>query len=130
MIIAPIKIKQCFLLLSALTILLVASLYGMAPYWFAAHVLDIAEPNHDLAHLLRAFMCLYIGFACFWLYAVFNIQYRNPALLTVFLFPAGLVVGRLISFFVDGKPSPLLLFYLVMELVQVPLAWWVFRLKE
>lgn len=130
MTIAAGKIKQGFLLLSALTIFLVASLYGMAPDWFAAHVLNVATPNHNLAHLLRALMCFYFGFGCFWLYAAFNVQYRNPALLTVFLFPAGLVVGRVISFAVDGKPSPLLLFYLVMELIQAPLAWWVFRLKE
>jgi len=130
MIIAPGKIKQYFLLFAALTIFLVASLYGVAPNWFAAHVLGVATNHHNLAHLLRALMGLYIGFGCFWLYAALKNQYRDAALLTVILFPAGLVIGRLISFVIDGMPSPLLLFYLVMELIQVPAAWWVFRLKE
>jgi hypothetical protein len=130
MMIAPAKIKKYFLILSAATIFLVASLYGIAPRWFAAEVLGISAPYHNLSHILRAMMCMYIGFGCFWLYAAFNAQYRNPALLTVMLFPAGLVVGRLISLFADGKPSPLLLFYLVMELIQAPVAWWVFRLED
>lgn len=128
--IAPARIKQIVLVLSAATIFLVASLYGIAPRWFAAHVLGVAEPHHNLSHILRAMMFLYFGFGLFWLYAAFNVQYRNPALLTVVLFPAGLVIGRIISFVADGKPSPLLFFYMVTELIQVPLAWWAFRLKE
>ena len=128
--IAPAKIKQYFLVLSALTIFLVASLYGISPHWFATAILQEATPTHHLAHVLRAMMCMYIGFGCFWLYAAFNAPYRNPALLTVMLFPVGLVIGRIISFFIDGTPSPLLLFYLVTELIQAPLAYWAFRLKE
>ena len=128
--IAPAKIKKYFLLLSAFTIFLVASLYGIAPYWFASTILGEPTPNHNLAHLLRAMMCLYLGFGLFWLFAAFSANYRNPALLTVILFPAGLVIGRIISFFADGKPSPLLLFYLVAELIQAPVAYWAFRLKE
>jgi ABC-type polysaccharide/polyol phosphate export permease len=128
--IAPARIKQIVLILSAATIFLVASLYGVAPLWFAAHVLGIDEPHHNLSHILRAMMCLYFGFGLFWLYAAFHVNYRNPALLTVMLFPAGLVIGRITSFARDGKPSPLLLFYLVSELIQAPLAFWAFRLKE
>lgn len=128
--IASTRIKQVVLVLSAATIFLVASLYGIAPRWFAAHVLGVAEPHHNLSHILRAMMCLYIGFGLFWLYAAFNSPYRNPALLTVMLFPAGLVIGRIISYAIDGRPSPLLFFYMVSELIQAPLAYWAFRLKE
>jgi hypothetical protein len=46
------------------------------------------------------------------------------------LFPAGLVIGRILSLFIDGQPSWLLLAYLFAELVQAPLAYWVFRLPE
>lgn len=127
--IAPARIKQGVLVLSAATIFVVASLYGVAPRWFAAHVLGIAEPYHNLSHILRAMMFLYFSFGLFWLYATFKAEYRNPALLTVTLFPAGLVTGRIISLFADGQPSPLLFFYMTAELVQAPLAWWAFRLK-
>lgn len=128
--IAPAKIKRWFLILSAATIFLVASLYGIAPRWFAVHVLGIAEPYHNLSHILRAMMFMYFGFGLFWFYAAFKPEYRNPALLTVMLFPAGLVIGRIISFAFDGWPSPLLFFYMVTELIQAPLAYWAFRLKE
>ena len=128
--IAPASIKKYFLLLSAATIFLVAALYGIAPYWFAAEILGETTPNRNLAHILRAMMFLYFGFGCFWIFAASRAAYRNPALLTVMLFPAGLVIGRILSFFADGQPSPLLLFYLVMELLQVPIAYWAFRLKE
>src|ERR1700730_391994 len=117
--IAATKIKKYFLLLASSTIFLVASLYGVSPYWFASAILGVFEPNHNLAHLLRAMMCLYFGFGFFWAFAAFNANYRNPALLTVMLFPAGLVIGRILSLFADGKPSPLLLFYMVAEFIQV-----------
>jgi hypothetical protein len=123
------RIRQGVLLLSAATIVLVASLYGGVPDQFASTILGV-EPNPSVLHLLRAFMCLYLAFAAFWAYAVFDARYRGPALLTVALFPAGLVVGRIISVLVDGAPSSLLQFYLVAELVQAPLAFWVFRLEE
>jgi Domain of unknown function (DUF4345) len=127
---APARIRQAVLILSAATIFLVAALYGVAPRWFAAQVLGIAAPYHNLWHLLRAMMFLYFAFGLFWLYAAFNARYRGPALLTVMLFPAGLVIGRIISLIADGKPSPLLFFYMAVELIQVPLAWWAFRLRE
>lgn len=128
--IAPSTIKQAVLLCSAATIFGVASLYGIAPYWFAKSVLGEATPTHHLAHVLRAMMFMYVAFGCFWIYAAFRAEYRNPALLTVMLFPAGLVVGRIISVVLDGQPSPLLSFYLVAELIQTPLAYWAFRLRE
>jgi hypothetical protein len=75
-------------------------------------------------------MCLYLGFALFWLFAAFSDKYRNAAVLTVALFPAGLVIGRILSFVADGQPSSLLLVYLFAELIQAPVAYWVFRLPE
>jgi Domain of unknown function (DUF4345) len=128
--IAPSKIKKIVLLLASSTIILVAALYGVSPYWFASAVLGISEPYHNLAHILRAMMCMYFGFGFYWFFAAFSAKYRNPALLTVMLFPAGLVTGRIISLFADGKPSALLLFYMVAEVIQVPVAYWAFRLPE
>lgn len=121
------RLKQWFLVLSALTIAGVGALYGVNPRWFAATFLGVADLDRDVAHLPRAVMCLYVAFGMFWLFAAFNAGYRNAAVLTVMLFPAGLVVGRVLSVVVDGPPSPLLSFYLLAELVQAPLADWVFR---
>jgi len=46
------------------------------------------------------------------------------------LFSGGLVSGRIISLFADGKPSGLLLLYVAMEFVFVPIAYWVLKLPN
>jgi hypothetical protein len=122
--------KKYFLILASSTIFVVGSLYGVSPYWFAETFLGVSQLDLNLAHILRATMCMYLGFALFWLFAAFSDKYRNAALLTVVLFPAGLVIGRIFSFFADGQPSSLLLVYLIAELVQAPVAYWVFRLPD
>lgn len=123
-------IKKWFLVLAALTLLPVALLYGVSPRWFASVFLGVSELDRDLVHILRAMMCLYLGFGAFWVFAAFSGRYRDAALLTVVLFPAGLVIGRIISYFADGHPAPLLFIYLLFELIQVPLAIWVFKLPD
>ena len=109
---------------------MVGALYGVSPHWFARTFLGVSQLDPNLAHILRATMCLYLGFALFWLFAAFSDKYRNAAVLTVVLFPAGLVIGRILSFVADGQPSSLLLVYLFAELIQAPVAYWVFRLPE
>lgn len=48
-------------------------------------------------------MCLYLALGCFWLFAAFSDRHRSTAILTTILFAGGLVIGRLISFIVDGQ---------------------------
>jgi hypothetical protein len=124
------QIKKYFLILSSLTIFAVGSLYGVSPHWFAQTFLGVSQLDLNLAHILRAMMCLYLAFALFWLFAALSDKYRNAAALTVVLFPAGLVIGRILSFVADGQPSSLLLVYLFAELIQAPVAYWVFRLPD
>ena len=128
--IAPSTIKKYFLFIAVATIFAVALLYGVSPHWFAAAFLGVSQLDHNFAHLLRAFMCLYLGFGLFWFFAAFSDKYRNAAVLTTILFPAGLVIGRIISCFIDGRPAPLLLFYMFAELIQAPVAYWVFKLPD
>ena len=92
--------------------------------------LGIEMLDTNIAHILRAIMCLYLALGLFWLYSAFNEAYRNPALLTVILFTGGLVTGRIISYFADGQPQPILILYIGLEFVLVPMAYWVFRLPE
>ena len=75
-------------------------------------------------------MCLYLAFALFWLYSAFSSKHRNTAVLTCVVFAGGLVIGRIISFFADGQPKPLLMLYIVLELGLVPIALWVFKLPD
>ncbi|MGE5368111.1 MAG: DUF4345 domain-containing protein, partial [Chloroflexota bacterium] len=89
--------------------------------------LGLADLDAGLAHILRAVMGLYLALGLFWLYAAFHEPYRNAAVLTTVIFSGGLVSGRFVSLLVEGRPAPLLLLYVFMELALVPIGLWVFR---
>jgi uncharacterized protein YacL len=122
--------KKNFLLFAFVAVTPIALAYGVSPDWFASTFLGIEMLDTNIAHILRAIMCLYLALGLFWLYSAFNEAYRNAAVLTVVLFASGLVIGRIISCFADGQPQPLLILYIGLELVLVPIAYWVFRLPE
>ena len=124
------NLKKKFLIFAFFAVIPIALAYGVSPDWFASTFLGIETLDRNIAHILRAIMCLYLSLGGFWLYSAFNESYRNPALLTVVLFTGGLVVGRIISYFADGRPQPILLLYIALEFVLVPVAYWVFRLQE
>jgi hypothetical protein len=122
--------KKNFLVFAFVAVTPIALAYGVSPDWFASTFLGIETLDANIAHILRAIMCLYLALGLFWLYSAFNEAYRNAALITVVLFTAGLAIGRIISYFADGQPQPLLILYTGLELVLLPIAYWVFRLPE
>jgi Na+-driven multidrug efflux pump len=124
------KIKKCFLILAFVAVSVIALLYGVSPRWFAQTFLSVPETVPDVAHILRAVMCLYLAFGLFWLSAAFSDKYRSVAVLTIIVFAGGLFVGRCISFIADGRPSPILLIYAAIEFTILPIAWWIFKLPE
>jgi hypothetical protein len=123
-------IKKWYLIFAFVAVSVIALLYGVSPQWFASTFLNVSEIASDFAHILRAVMCLYLVLGLFWLFSAFSDKYRNTAVLTTMLFSGGLVVGRIISFFADGQPSPILVLYIAMEIILVPIAYWIFRLPE
>ena len=124
------KTKQLFLILSFLAVSIIALLYGISPIWFARTFLDVPQLSVDFAHILRAVMTLYMALSLFWLFAAFNQKYRNSAVLSTVIFAGGLVIGRIFSLLVDGRPSTILLVYAALELALVPIALLVFRLHD
>lgn len=121
------NIKKAYLIFAFCAVSTIALLYGIDPGWFARTFLDMPAAGRDFAHILRAVTGLYLALGCFWLYAAFRPDYRNPAIVTTAVFAGGLVLGRLLSLALDGWPSPLLVFYIVLELGLVPIALWVLR---
>ena len=121
-------IKKLFLIFAFLCVSMIALLYGVSPSWFATTFLAISALDPNIAHILRAVMGLYLALGLFWLYAAFHEKQRDTAILTTIIFSAGLVSGRLLSFLIDGKPSPLLLAYAVVELSLIPIAFFIYRL--
>ena len=124
------KTKQLFLVLSFLAVSIIALLYGISPTWFARTFLNVPQLSVDFAHILRAVMTLYMALGLFWLFAAFNQKYRNSAVLTTVIFAGGLVIGRILSLLVDGRPSTILLVYTALEFALVPIALLVFRLRD
>jgi hypothetical protein len=122
--------KKYFLILAFVIVSIIAALYGISPAWFARTFLGVNELDVNFAHILRAVMCLYLGLGLFWLYAAFSDKHKNTAVLTTIIFAGGLVTGRIVSFFADGPPSPLLIFYGVLEITLVPIAYWIFMQPE
>jgi len=123
-------IKKYFLVLGFFFISGIAALYGLNPDWFAHTFFGIAQLDINFAHILRAVMCLYVGFGLFWVRAAFVPERQNTALLTMIIFASGLLIGRLLSFLADGKPSLLLQSYAVIEFLLIPIAYWIYRLPE
>jgi uncharacterized protein DUF4345 len=70
------------------------------------------------------------GAWAFWLFCALSDTHKNIAILTTIVFAGGLLAGRLLSFVIDGLPSPLLIFYAALEGAVIPLAWWVYQRPE
>ena len=124
------KIKKAFLIVAFIMVSVIALLYGVDPQWFGRTFLNLPQLDPNIAHILRAVMCMYLALGLFWLYSAFNQKYRNAAVLTTMIFSGGLVTGRIISYFIEGPPAPLLMFYIAAEFALTPLAYWVFTLEE
>ena len=124
------KLKKAFLILAFAMVSIIALLYGLDPAWFARTFLGVDDLSVNFAHILRAVMCLYLALGCFWLFSAFSDKHRDTAILTTIIFAGGLVIGRLLSFIVDGQPAPLLIFYAALEFTIIPLAWWIYSRPE
>jgi hypothetical protein len=123
-------IKKGYLIFAFCAVSAIGLLYGVVPEWFARTFLGVQMLEVNSAHILRAVMGLYLALGCFWLYAAFVARHRNTAVLITAIFAGGLLAGRLLSLVLDGWPSPLLVFYMVLELGLLPIAIWVFRRSD
>lgn len=121
------ELKKSYLIVASAMVAIIALLYGLSPAWFARTFLEEENLSPNVAHILRAVMCLYLALGLFWLYSAFSDELRNTAVLTTMLFAGGLVTGRIVSFILDGGAAPILNFYAALEFVIVPLAYWIYR---
>ena len=122
------QLKKVLLVLSFVTICIIALLYGISPQWFFDTFLVTSQDlSIDQSHILRAVMMLYIALGLFWLYCAFSDRYRDAGIIVLTVFCGGLVAGRVLSVIVDGIPSPILILYIFMELSLVPVCIWLMR---
>ena len=122
------QLKKVLLVLSFVTICIIALLYGISPQWFFdTFLVTSQEPGIDQSHILRSVMMLYIALGLFWLYCAFSDKYRDAGIIVLAIFCGGLATGRVLSVIVDGIPSPILILYIFMELSLVPLCIWLMK---
>jgi hypothetical protein len=98
------------------------SLSGRAELWrrpIGNHpeVHDFTVEGTDQTHIFRALMGLYLGMVIFCIIAAVTPEWQRVAVIWAVFFAYSLALGRILSLIVDGMPSPILLFYLAVELI-------------
>jgi hypothetical protein len=108
---------KLFLLVAAAILVPVALSYGVDPAVILPKFMNITVEGIDQTHIFRALMCLYLGMSTFCVIAAFTPEWRRVAVIWAVFFAYSLALGRILSLIVDGMPSPILLFYLAVELI-------------
>src|SRR5262245_37247406 len=107
---------KLFLLVAGVFLIPVALSYGVDPAATLPKFMNIPVEGTDQTHIFRALMGLYLGMVAFCIIAAFRPEWQHVAVIWAVFFAYSLAIGRILSLLVDGMPSPILLFYLVVEL--------------
>jgi hypothetical protein len=107
---------RLFLLVVAAILVPPALSYGIDPAAVLPKTMTIAVEGTDQTELLRAVMGLYLGMSTFCAIAAFKSEWRYVAVIWAVFFLYSIAAGRILSLIVDGVPSPILLFYMAVEL--------------
>jgi hypothetical protein len=109
--------KKLFLLVAGVFLIPVALSYGIDPAATLPMIMNVTVEGTDETHIFRALMGLYLGMVAFCIIAAFTPSWQHVAVIWAVFFAYSLAIGRIISLMIDGIPSPMLLFYLAVELV-------------
>lgn len=109
--------KHLHLVISLLIVVPTAVIYGAAPSVLLPHFLEIPVTTTDLANMLRAVMCLYLGVCAVWSAGILKPRFWRPATLLNILFMLSLAAGRLLSMVFDELPSEGYIFGFCAELI-------------
>jgi uncharacterized protein DUF4345 len=108
---------RLYLLVAAAILIPVALSYGVDPAATLPKFMNITVEGTDQTHIFRALMGLYLGMSTFCIIAAFTPEWRRVAVIWAVFFAYSLALGRILSLIVDGMPSPILLFYMAVELI-------------
>ena len=108
---------KLFLLVAGVFLIPVALSYGVDPAATLPMTMNVTVEGADETHIFRALMGLYLGMVAFCIIAAFTPAWQHVAVIWAVFFAYSLAIGRIISLMIDGIPSPMLLFYLAVELV-------------
>jgi len=108
---------KLFLLVAGVFLIPVALSYGVDPAATLPKFTNITVEGTDQTHIFRALMGLYLGMVTFCIIAAFTPEWRRVAVIWAVFFAYSLAIGRILSLVLDGMPSPILLFYMAVELI-------------
>jgi len=108
---------KLFLLVAGVFLVPVALSYGVDPAATLPKFMNITVEGTDQTHIFRALMGLYLGMSTFCIMAAFTPEWRRVAVIWAVFFAYSLAIGRILSLILDGMPSPILLFYMAVELI-------------
>ena len=109
--------KKFFLLVAAVFLFPVGVSYGLDPAATLPKFMNITVEGTDQTAMLRALMGLFIGMSTFCAIAALSRpEWQHVAVIWAVFFAYSQAIGRILSLIVDGMPSPMLLFYLAVEL--------------
>lgn len=109
------EFENYFLIICSIGLIPIALSYGLVPN--KTLPLLKVQTNTNVNHIFRAVMFLYFATLGLWLAGAFIPSLTLTALICLSIFMLGLASGRVVSIIVDGKPSLILLIYLVLEVV-------------
>ena len=109
--------ESFFLLFIAAGVFPVSLVYGGNPAVSMPNFYAIEVDTVNLSNILRAIMGLYIALCVFWVIGARYEKLRLPALWSLAIFMTGIASGRTLSLILDGMPSPLFIFYLIVEVI-------------
>ena len=120
--------KNLNLILSVCILIPVAFGYGLVPKTTLPWVFDIRLDTVDMMNICRTTMVLYLGIATLLLRGIFNEKHWENATFLNGVFMGCLSLGRVLSLFLDGEPSQVLVFGLFGESILSLFAF--FQLKK
>ncbi|CAM1362614.1 conserved membrane protein of unknown function [Tenacibaculum soleae] len=118
--------KNLHLIISVLIVFPTGIIYGSPS--ILPRQLDIQVTSIDLANMLKAIMCLYIGISFIWGLGILKAKYWKKATEINILFMLTLGIGRGLSIAIDGLPTKGYIFGMIIEFILG--AYSIYQLKK
>ena len=109
--------NKFFLSSAGLSLILIGFSYGINSQSFLGTAIQLPQLTTDLSHIFRGIMGLYFAIGLYWIWAAQIPRHHRGALISLIAVMLGLFSGRMLSFVLDGRASPLLMVYAAMEIV-------------
>ena len=124
------SLKNAVLLSASLGIGVIGMGYLLSPqFMYGLYGIGLETVNE--ANMVRsAYGGLFFGFAVLFFLGAFRVRFEKPALVALLTFMAGFALGRIVSVFVDGRPSLLIFSLIVFEITYSALAAYLLSAKS